>query len=150
MIQKADVRTPAIPAPARILGLAGLIPFVACALLVALSPESKADAAAALLAYGAVVLSFLGGVRWGFAVVEGVSAGWNAYGLSTVPAAVAWIAVLGGGPAGMIILALAIGLWGFAERAYPPAFGLPAWYTRFRAMLSLASAVSLIAAALTW
>jgi hypothetical protein len=150
MMQQANIKAATIPGPVCVLGLAGLIPFIAGALLVAFSPESKAGAAAALLAYGAVSLSFLGGIRWGFAVMEGASAGWGAYGLSVVPAAVAWIALYDGGPFGLTILALAIGLWIFAERGSPPETGLPAWYIRLRIMLSVPSALSLIAAALTW
>jgi hypothetical protein len=62
------------------LGLAGLIPFVALALLVALNPRIKEEAASALLAYGAIILSFLGGIRWGFTVLEEGTAGFKAYG----------------------------------------------------------------------
>jgi hypothetical protein len=88
----------AIPAPARTLGFAGLIPFAVGALAVAFAPEIKPEAAAALLLYGALILSFLGGVRWGFAVIEGANAGWTVYGVSVVPPLVAWVAAAGGGP----------------------------------------------------
>jgi hypothetical protein len=48
------------------LGLAGLLPFVASALAVALGPPSWHDAALrALIAYAAVIVSFLGGIHWG-------------------------------------------------------------------------------------
>ena len=57
-----------LPAAAVLLGLAGLIPFVACAL----GAAGVQDIAAAnywllaLCGYGAVILSFVGGVHWGF------------------------------------------------------------------------------------
>ena len=82
MASKAQV----IPTPALVLGIAGLIPFIACAVLACI-PQlgssvlgnilSPSDAGAissnairqyavlALGAYGAIILSFLGGVRWG-------------------------------------------------------------------------------------
>jgi hypothetical protein len=54
-----------------LLGLLGLIPFVACAYLACAwrSPD-EGRALIALIAYGAVILSFLGGVHWGFALAE--------------------------------------------------------------------------------
>jgi Protein of unknown function (DUF3429) len=143
-------RPNAVPAPARILGFAGLIPFVFGALAVAFAPEIKPEAAAALLLYGALILSFLGGVRWGFAVIEGENAGWNVYGVSVVPPLAAWVAAAGGGPAGLLILAIALGLWYGVERALPPALSLPAWYTRLRGILSAAAVASLLFAAVSW
>ena len=54
-----------------LLGLLGLIPFVVCAYLAcAWRDPAEARALIALIAYGAVILSFLGGVHWGFALNE--------------------------------------------------------------------------------
>lgn len=57
----------ALPAGAQALGFAGLIPFIAAAFATLLLPEAgqRELAGRALLAYGAVILSFLGGVHWG-------------------------------------------------------------------------------------
>jgi hypothetical protein len=140
----------AVPAPAWVLGLSGLIPFVTGALAVAFAPEIKPEAAAALLTYGAVILSFLGGIRWGFAVFEGDRAGWNAYGASVIPSLVAWVAAAGGGPVGLVILAIALALWYGVERASPPSIALPGWYLRFRGILTAIAALSLIFAAVSW
>jgi hypothetical protein len=59
--------TTTLPAGAQALGFAGLIPFVAAALatLVLGDPAARELAGRALLGYGAVILSFLGGVHWG-------------------------------------------------------------------------------------
>ena len=57
-----------LPVAALALGIAGLIPFIALG-IAALSTENDANAQRyllALVAYGAVVLAFLGGVHWGF------------------------------------------------------------------------------------
>jgi len=52
---------------------AGLIPSVAGAALVwLLQPESRPIAATALLAYAAVIVSFLGGIRWGIGFRDGM------------------------------------------------------------------------------
>jgi hypothetical protein len=54
-----------------LLGLLGLIPFLACAYLAcAWRTPTEGRALIALVAYGAVILSFLGGVHWGFALTE--------------------------------------------------------------------------------
>src|SRR5208282_5305713 len=104
----------AMPLPARVLGVAGLIPFALGALAVNFAPEIKAEAAATLLLYGSVILSFLGGIRWGFAVLEEEKAGW-AYGLSVVPSLAAWFAAIVGGPGGLLVLAAAFAVWFFIE-----------------------------------
>lgn len=57
------------PAAALLLGWAGVTPFVAFAILATLGPPAHAGAAmAALVGYGAIILSFMGGVIWGLEV----------------------------------------------------------------------------------
>jgi hypothetical protein len=86
------------------LGYAGLLPFVGGALLVWLvREEAHPYVALALSAYGAVIVSFLGGIHWGLAfrhtepplrlLVWGV-----------LPAIVAWLAVIMPPSAGLVIL----------------------------------------------
>ena len=86
-----------LPFFALVLGLAGLIPFLACGLL-ALRPaiEGVDDRGAlALVAYGAVILAFLGGVHWGFALPEHSGKGERSrLGLGVVPALIGWVALL--------------------------------------------------------
>ena len=54
------------------LGVAGLLPFaVGAAGLWLLPPQWAGLAAAALLAYAAVIVSFLGGIHWGLAMATG-------------------------------------------------------------------------------
>jgi hypothetical protein len=56
-----------LPILAVILGLAGIIPFLLCGLAAAQANSPAAILAAyVLIAYGAVILAFLGGVHWGF------------------------------------------------------------------------------------
>jgi hypothetical protein len=63
-----------IPRHSRLLGYAGLLPFAGLAVLVWASSDHQADASFALLAYGAVILSFLGGTWWGRNFSVGASA----------------------------------------------------------------------------
>ena len=52
-----------------LLGYAGLLPFYACALWVCWPGlPSRALAAGVFVIYGAVILAFLGGTLWGYAV----------------------------------------------------------------------------------
>jgi len=58
----------AIPIKAAILGYSGVIPFaVAAALFAFANNGSRQTALEGFLIYGAVILSFLGGIRWGAA-----------------------------------------------------------------------------------
>jgi hypothetical protein len=50
------------------LSVAGLIPFIIPALLVLLDPVDTPIAVQVLISYGAVILSFVGAVHWGFAL----------------------------------------------------------------------------------
>ncbi len=82
-----------LPPLATLLGLSGLLPFLACGLL-ALSPQGG-RAADALVAYGAVILAFLGGVHWGFALSEPSMRGERGrLGLGVLPSLIGWVALL--------------------------------------------------------
>jgi len=50
------------------LSVAGLIPFLVPAVLVLLDPVDTPIAVQVLISYGAVILSFIGAVHWGFAL----------------------------------------------------------------------------------
>ncbi|MGC8468710.1 MAG: DUF3429 domain-containing protein [Acetobacteraceae bacterium] len=84
------------------LGLAGVLPFIACGLAALDAGAGLAGAGfAALLGYGAVILSFLGGVHWGLVLQEpppGHPAGTRYDGrrllLGTLPALAGWAALL--------------------------------------------------------
>jgi hypothetical protein len=138
------------PLPVRVLGMAGVIPLVVGALALVFTPEVKPEAAAGLLAYGALILSFLGGIRWGFAVLEDGEAGWSAYSMSALPPIVGWLGAVASGPVGLLILAIALGLWYLAERIAPPSMVLPGWYMPQRGMLTAIAVLALIVAAVSW
>ena len=59
---------PDVPPAAAVLGLAGVLPFVAAAVGSLQPGPLGAFALTALIAYGAVILSFLGGIHWGMAI----------------------------------------------------------------------------------
>jgi Protein of unknown function (DUF3429) len=145
-------RDATLPRPAAILGAAGLLPFVACALQIAtgqpLAPRFTGLALYALTIYGAVVLSFLGGIQWGLAVGSADrSDGWRRYGLSVVPSFIAWAGVWQGQRNGLITLAIGIVVWALYELWSTGLGEAPSWYGRLRAALSTVAVASLGAAA---
>ncbi len=82
-----------LPTLALLLGIAGLIPFLGFGVLSA-TPDGD-RAALALAAYGAVILAFLGGVHWGFALPDPSGRGERArLGLGVLPSLVGWVALL--------------------------------------------------------
>lgn len=95
-----------IPRSALILGLAGVIPFAWGALTVlnpALSDWGMANLGPRFIGpyiqlfYGAVILSFMSGVLWGFATRATGSQAAAGYALSVIPALWAFL-MTGGGP----------------------------------------------------
>jgi len=122
------------------LALAGLIPFVGCAAMVALDGPSADGWLSALMAYAAVILSFLGGTRWGAALASGASDPMTLI-LSNLPALVAWAALLPFGlpdPVRLTLLATGLGLMWLWDRRRPPA-----WYPALRAVATVGALLSL-------
>lgn len=124
-----------IPAPAAWLGGLGVLPFLACALLAVLGPEPEQRALAerAFVAYSALILSFLGGVRWG-AVLGDVD--WRALLLSVTPSLLAWGCLLIDVEYALRLLALLFAVLGIFDVLRRPAPHWPAWFMVLRARLS--------------
>ena len=86
-----------LPVLAVLLGLGGLIPFLACGFGAVWieNPVQSAELLAALIAYGAVILSFLGAVHWGLALEDQVGLADRArLSLGILPALIGWGALL--------------------------------------------------------
>ncbi len=134
-----------IPRAPLILGLAGLLPFIWGAATV-LSDDLSALGLAYVgprfigpyvqLFYGAVILSFMSGVLWGFATKATGTRATLCYILSVLPAL--WVFfTTGGGPnaaalnlmigfAGLLLLDISFWRWGLA----------PQWWVRLRLLLT--------------
>jgi Protein of unknown function (DUF3429) len=133
------------------LGYGGLLPFAALAVGSVFGPASG-DASplwqAALITYGAAILSFVGALHWGFAMTlpdlaaprRTASFVW-----SVVPALVAWVALL-------VTPVVSTGLLvaGFVshygrDRALAAHADLPGWYLPMRLRLTLVACLCLAA-----
>lgn len=119
------------PPPSRLaqgLGLSGLMPFVVSALLLAFTtrPDWQTLAGKALVAYGALIASFLGGIHWGL-VMQGGSQGSQRLAWGVAPSLLAWTAFFIPVGAGLIVVAgVLLACYGVDRRVYP-AVGLQAW-----------------------
>ena len=88
-----------LPPFAIVLGAAGLLPFLFCSLgALSLSSDGSTRSLLALVAYGATILAFLGGVHWGFALDAGGAPSERVqrarFGLGVVPSLIGWAALL--------------------------------------------------------
>ncbi|MGR3494689.1 DUF3429 domain-containing protein [Citreimonas sp.] len=134
-----------IPRAALVLGLAGVLPFLWGALTVISDPLAMWSQGAfgarftgpyVQLFYGAVILSFMSGVLWGFAARATGSRAAVGYALSVLPAL--WVFFTTGGgaeAAGTALIAGYIGLlvldWQFWRWSLAPE-----WWMRLRVLLT--------------
>lgn len=129
-----------------LLGLSGLIPFIGCcALAYTMSPPFDAIAATAFVAYGAVILSFLGGARWGAELVRGGDAPSVArLGAAVVPSVIGWIAVMANfSPTVALAIILVAGTAQlFWDLAAARSGLLPAWTAPLRITLTVVAMAS--------
>lgn len=137
-----------VPRPALILGIAGLIPFAACAVTVwTSSPVLQVESVALLLTYAAVILSFLGGIHWGKAL-SGENSGdlnWMRLGWSVAPSLIAWIALRMSPGFTIIIFIAAFAIAFLVDRHAVRAGFFPEWYLPLRKVLTLGVLACLIA-----
>jgi hypothetical protein len=133
-----------VPKTPWLLGLAGLIPFAALAVGAWLAPAPfGAVSVTGFYLYAAVILSFLGGARWGFELAarpEFPSPAVLVF--SNLPALVAWLGVmlqLTQPVAGLGLLAGGLAfMWVWdGLSAGPGQRQLPLWYPALRSVLTL-------------
>jgi hypothetical protein len=138
-----------IPSTALLLGLAGLIPFVAGAAsqwmaLPYLTPEPGLKL---VIAYGAIILSFLGGIRWGTAIGPYDSRRQGLEFTASVLGSLAGLAAIFIPPVPALTLLISgflmQGLWDVTS---VEAGRLPSWFGKLRMLLTAGAVISLIAA----
>ncbi len=138
-----------IPPAALWLGLTGLIPFYLSIALeaAARAPHLTSVGLMSFAVYAAVILSFLGGARWGLELARAPHAPstWRLV-FSVLPSIAGWalaVAVLARGLVGLGTTGLAGGfaalfaaqyVW---DRAAPTVSAAPNWYPRLRQILTL-------------
>ena len=139
------------PLLARLLGYAGLLPFISGALGVWLIPLGwRPWVLQALLDYAAVILAFMGAIHWGLAMRAGAeeNAARLQLGLSVIPPLLGWLAIASNLPHSLslpLLLLCFVALYLADLRAVN--LGLaPRWYPALRGPLTLIVCVSLLLA----
>jgi hypothetical protein len=99
------------------------------------------------LGYGAVILSFMGGVHWGLGMAA-ARPSFLRYGASVVPALLAWLALLLAGRPGFVLLAASFASLLAYDLGAVRAGEAPAWYPALRWPLTLVVCAALVLAIL--
>ncbi len=137
----------------RKLGYAGLIPFVFLAMCLWLVDEDLHPyVALSMQGYGAVIVSFLGGIQWGAGLRDAVTTR-NAPSLpftwGVMPSLLAWVGVMMPAYAGLPLLGVSlIGCYMMDRRTWP-GLGLAAWLPMRLQLTVVASLSCLLAAGAT-
>ena len=138
-----------IPLAPLALGLGGLIPFWGLALALLLRGAFGLHPAAldfALATYAAIIISFLGGIRWGLAV-RAEDIGGN-YAISVVPSLVAWALLAAPEPWRLALLGITALALGPFDLGLVRSGLAPQWFGRLRLILSTGAGVALLLGAL--
>jgi hypothetical protein len=140
------VPTARIPGSILFYGLLGLIPFLAPPLLSLWVPAHAPFLALVALGYAALILSFLGGARWGAEAQRQVPR-FGTISLAMLPTIAGLLLLLAPGlsrPAQLTAMAALLVLhfvWDVRSS------GLPPWYPRLRALLTFGAITGLMAMA---
>ena len=138
---------PRIPRSVLVYGLLGLIPFLAPPLVALVTPAHAGILGLVALVYGALILSFLGGARWGQEVARPQPRA-VVITLAMLPTLAGFGLLLATNldrPRQLLALAALLALHFFWDAA---SAGLPGWYPRLRLMLTAGAIVGL--AAMAW
>ncbi|XP_013774317.1 transmembrane protein 69-like [Limulus polyphemus] len=132
----------ASPAAALTYGFLGLIPFLVPPFYIMSSEVYIPSLAFAQLAYGAVILSFLGGVRWGITLPEEsiVKPDWQCLGYSVLPSLIAWVGLLLPDYLNTLTVIGGLGLAAYLDTTM---YGYPPWFKALRFTLSFIALLAL-------
>ena len=131
---------------AKVLGYAGLVPFVVFSIGAWLPLPYVVHPVDYLVAYAAVILAFMGAIHWGAAMAgkQGLRARY--FVASVIPALVAWTTLLmPQSIALLVLLAGFVSLYAF-DRATSRLQDFPGWYVPMRLRLTTVVAVCLAVA----
>jgi hypothetical protein len=129
------------------LGYGGLVPFIGLAALMLADPLRAQLWSDAQVGYGAVILSFVGALHWGVAMLVtrlDPTQHQRAFIWSVVPALAAWVATVLEGSGACLILILGFGCHLAQDHRLAGPAGLPAWYLPLRGRLTVVACTSLL------
>jgi hypothetical protein len=133
---------------AKLLGYAGLIPFIVFSLGTWITLPFVHNTHFVLMTYAAVILSFMGAIHWGVAMSRSSDIEVTQLGLSVIPALIGWLALLVASVYGYILLILCFSALLLADKSVNKAGLLPGWYLPMRMILTTIVVLCLLIAAL--
>ena len=143
----SDSATQRTTVTVKYLSYAGLMPFIAAlAGLLILDDAPRGFSMLALIAYAAVILSFVGAVHWGYVLSAGPEHAPLLLSLSTAPNLTAWVSLLLTERVALLVLALSFPLLLLYEKSSGLSRILPDWYMSMRLRLTCIVTATLVIA----
>jgi len=140
-----------LPAVALFLGYAGTVPFIALALSIFAGVDPAAfgltDLPRKLLVYGAVIISFIGAVHWGVALLANADKQNILFIYSVVPALAAWLWIFFPDKVAIFGMAATVAAMYFLDRFILTGL-VPDGYLKMRLHLTIVVALCLTLAAI--
>jgi len=133
---------------AKVLGYAGLIPFIFFSLLSWVDYTFVKDPHYYLISYAAIILSFMGAIHWGVAMSNVSDKSNQQLGISVIPPLLAWLALLLPVIYGYGILIISFSFLCLMDKALNKRGVLPEWYYPMRVILTYVVVLCLIGASL--
>lgn len=134
---------------AKTLGYAGLIPFIIFSIGSWTGLPYITDSIPILIAYAAIIFSFMGAIYWGVVMSSKDDQGGKYFIASVLPALVGWLALLVPVLFALIFLLVGFILLFVYDRYVDKSLGLPNWYIPLRMRLTSIVTLCLTAALLS-
>jgi hypothetical protein len=146
ILTMARSSTSVTPAIVAWLGYGGLLPFAVLAAATVVGGDYAPLAGHGLLNYGAVILSFVGAINWGFAMTIGTLSERRRTALwiwSVIPALVAWVALflLPATASAALVTGFIVQYW--QDRRLARTVALPVWFIPLRLRLTIGASLCL-------
>ena len=134
---------------AKLLGYAGLIPFLTFSIGCWLPLPYVTDAVFVLIAFAAVIMSFMGAIHWGAAMSSNSNKHSQQLVVSVVPALAAWLALMISTVPALTILLTGFILLYLYDNAVEKSQDFPSWYIPMRKNLTIVVTLCLASALLS-
>ncbi|MEN0087104.1 MAG: DUF3429 domain-containing protein, partial [Pseudomonadota bacterium] len=126
-----------------VLAIGGLIPFWALALFLLAADSGELYERLALVGYGATILAFLGGIRWGVAITQKSADGRVILALSVLPSLAGWLTLLMPALTALLVLIACFIVQWVWDYLSVRSGNLPAWFGTLRSVITAGAVVAL-------
>jgi hypothetical protein len=140
------MRQTSMPISVGLLGYGGLIPFIGLAVMSFMDPAHGILYRGALLLYGSIILSFVGAIHWGVAMMAADLSDQDrrtCYVWSVVPALMGWATYVFSPVTAALVLVMGFLLQYWRDATFARKIEWPAWYLPLRIRLTFVAILSL-------